>query len=177
MDLELVMYNHTRHYHLFWPIFSKFWKEVNGKNLEKLRTIYVEGKPFVTNALEDKLMAVQADGKRIKIVVLDGDPIGFIQYQRVEGDVLFVDSIYIEKEYRYIGVTKFLINSFPETLKWLFQVHKSLRPDMMLKGILSAKKISDAKEEDLELWEAWYDPESQGQREVVVALKEQLRKE
>lgn len=189
MDLILIDYNHQAHgryWVLFWPLFSSYWKEVNGKDLEKLcnaipRKGEDHGPLIVSTELEQKILAVLDNGRRIK-VVFDGyysppKPIAFVQYEIMEQEIIFIDSLYVDSDKRYYGITRFIMNSFPMVKKYFFEVHKGKRPEVLLNGMLSARKVADSerKDNDLEIWEADYIPQSQGSNDNVKDIKSKMR--
>ena len=164
-------YAHELHYPKFWPVYSAFWKEVNGVNLEAMVSIPIGDRVLVTTQLEEKIHANLRGGKRIKVVLSGGDVIGFIQFHLIEKETLFVDCLFVVPSCRYVGITRFIVNSFPLMKKCIFQVHKNLRPEIMLNGCMHATKIADSDIKDLELWEYTYDPESQGNNEKLLQFK------
>ena len=95
MDLTVEQYIHNVHYPYFWPISSRYWKEVNDLNMEEMTNIEVDGKILVSTKLGQKLFAILKE-KKIKFVADEQEIVGFIQYKHHEDSsgILFVDSLY-----------------------------------------------------------------------------------
>lgn len=176
MDLTLEYFDMERHLSRFWPIFSAFWKEVNQKDLEKMKNVVVDGQIMVTTELEEKLAFVMAE-KIIKVCFNKNQAVGFLQYKHIEGQVVFIDSLYTIPEQRWGGVTRFLLNSLPKTKKILFQVHRDNKPAEMLKVFMNGRKVADCDDRDLELWEGEYEPNRQGSNPDVIQLRKEAKNE
>ena len=91
MDLVLEKYIHEVHFQLCWPIFSQFWREVNGKDLEKMRNVFVGGRWVVSSELEAKILKNLEDGSKIKIAFNADKVLGFVQYKMQSPESVFVD--------------------------------------------------------------------------------------
>lgn len=172
MDYTIEQYAHAIHYPYFWPIFSRYWKEVNGLDLEKMTNIQVDGKILVTTQLEQKLFTILKE-KKIKFVSDENEIVGFIQYKPFEDgpEVLYVDSLYTLPEKRWNGIAKALFCSFPRTKRVLFCTHGD-KPAVFLQGIVGARKIGPTGENDLILWEAPLDASVFDKNEKTKKMKE-----
>lgn len=177
MDLICEKYIHEVHYQICWPIFSQYWKEVNGKDLEKIKNVFIGGRWVVSSELEETTLRNIAMGSFIKVVLESDKVLGFLQYRMHSPEIVFVESLYVSRETRYSGVSRFVMNSFPHLKKVIFEVRKDRKPEALLMGLLSCKKITDSKtRDDLELWWAEWLPESQGLNENVTQIKGELKK-
>lgn len=177
MDITLTHYNHTSHFHLFWPIFCDFWREVNGEEMAVLINLQMgDGTTVVSSRAENKILRILEDGKTIKLAMLDGRCIGWCQYAIIEGGVIYFSSMYVLPEMRYLGLSRLFMNSLPGLTKAIFQIHKDMPPEAMLMGLDGATRIGPCEDRDLELWEFTYNKDVQGENAKMIDVREKFKK-
>lgn len=151
MDVEIMYFRHD-FFPTFWPLYSAFWRDVTGQDLEKYVNIKRDDKLITITKLEKNLHDTLGSGKSIKLAVYTGIVVGFIQYRYdKQSDVAPVDAIFVHPDFRGKGISKLLLNSIIGAKRAAFSTKIGAPPKELLSKARNLDKKSNT--EDLQAWE------------------------
>lgn len=147
MDITIEYYLHQLHWPYFWPLYSEYYKEVNGLDMSLMTNIEENGIIIQTTFLEQKVRTI-INEHFLKVLIIRGEPeiSAFVHYNPPEKDdeLMHVEGIYVAKNKRKLGLCNMLLSTFGKGTKFTFNTLKENEPTRLLSG----KKIKQIGETD-----------------------------
>lgn len=176
-EVTIENFEWKKHYMRLAPMVVRYFKEVNGEDLEVESPVLVNGTWVGIKKIDAKLQALLYEGVFCKVAIVDDEIVGFIWYKDLfRCMVVGIEAFYVARAYRREKVGQKLVNSFANEFNRgeftiLATFHENNEPKEMLSVFHGWKKVRHTNDRDLVMIEGQWNMKGQEDEGTIYPRK------